>query len=156
MSQVQLTTQAAQSLQRPSKGPATQPAADADAPPAGLPSIHCYAAAIENRAKEVGIAILDVNSLTLKITQHIEPGRCAHVLCRALFVVAACCVGSGQSTTCYRTLDWLRHRCIHQICARAHLNLLSSLPLPGTGAYKHTGSTPQHSCCWTPARHSRW
>jgi hypothetical protein len=32
---------------------------------------------IENRAKEVGIATLDVSSLTLRISQHIEAGRCA-------------------------------------------------------------------------------
>lgn len=30
---------------------------------------HCYAAVIENRAKEVGIAVLDLSRLTLQVTQ---------------------------------------------------------------------------------------
>eukprot|EP00879_Flechtneria_rotunda_P022276 GHRR01023502.1.p1 GENE.GHRR01023502.1~~GHRR01023502.1.p1 ORF type:complete len:407 (+),score=144.07 GHRR01023502.1:71-1291(+) len=38
-------------------------------------SQHCYAAVIENRAKEVGVAVLDLSNLSLHITQHIEAGR---------------------------------------------------------------------------------
>lgn len=36
---------------------------------------NCYAAVIENRAKEVGVALLDVATLTLHLSQFIEPGR---------------------------------------------------------------------------------
>lgn len=35
---------------------------------------HVFAAAIENRAKEVGLAVLDVQRMTLEISQFIEPG----------------------------------------------------------------------------------
>jgi DNA mismatch repair ATPase MutS len=36
---------------------------------------NCYAAVIENRAKEVGVAVLDLSTLTLHLTQFIEAGR---------------------------------------------------------------------------------
>jgi hypothetical protein len=36
-----------------------------------------YAAVIENRAKEVGVAVLYLDSLQLQISQFIEAGRCA-------------------------------------------------------------------------------
>ena len=35
----------------------------------------CLAAAIENRAKEVGVAMLDPATLTLELSQFVEPGR---------------------------------------------------------------------------------
>jgi hypothetical protein len=34
-----------------------------------------FAAAIENRAKEVGLAVLDANELRLELSQFVEPGR---------------------------------------------------------------------------------
>lgn len=39
-------------------------------------SSNSYAAVIENRAKEVGVAILYLDSLKLQISQFIEAGRC--------------------------------------------------------------------------------
>lgn len=35
----------------------------------------CFAAAIENRAKEVGVAVLDLESLRLELSQFVEPGH---------------------------------------------------------------------------------
>lgn len=33
------------------------------------PSGNCYAAVIENRAKEIGVAVLDISRLVLHVTQ---------------------------------------------------------------------------------------
>jgi DNA mismatch repair protein MSH4 len=44
-------------------------------PPAEDPTSATYVAVIENRAKEVGLAALDLGSLTLQLSQYIEPGR---------------------------------------------------------------------------------
>uniref|UniRef100_A0A383WQ55 DNA mismatch repair proteins mutS family domain-containing protein n=1 Tax=Tetradesmus obliquus TaxID=3088 RepID=A0A383WQ55_TETOB len=49
--------------------------ADGSPPATQQPSSNCFAAVIENRAKEVGVAVLDLNSLTLHLTQFIEAGR---------------------------------------------------------------------------------
>jgi hypothetical protein len=49
-----------------------RPAAGGEAVLAG--ASHVFAAAIENRAKEVGLAVLDVQRMTLEISQFIEPG----------------------------------------------------------------------------------
>lgn len=35
----------------------------------------CFAAAIENRAKEVGVALLDLAALRLELYQFVEPGH---------------------------------------------------------------------------------
>ena len=35
----------------------------------------CFAAVIENRAKEVGVAVLDLSLLRLELSQFVEPGR---------------------------------------------------------------------------------
>jgi DNA mismatch repair ATPase MutS len=48
---------------------------DVVGPSSQQPSSNCYAAVIENRAKEVGVAVLDLSSLTLHLTQFIEAGR---------------------------------------------------------------------------------
>jgi hypothetical protein len=40
-------------------------------------SSNSCAAVIENRAKEVGVAVLYLDSLKLQISQFIEAGRCA-------------------------------------------------------------------------------
>lgn len=39
------------------------------------PTAFCCASVIENRAKEVGLAVFDSRTLTLHLTQHIEQGR---------------------------------------------------------------------------------
>jgi hypothetical protein len=39
-------------------------------------SSNSYAAVIENRAKEVGVAVLYLDSLKLQVSQFIEAGRC--------------------------------------------------------------------------------
>lgn len=44
-----------------------------------LESSNSYAAVIENRAKEVGVAVLHLNSLKLNISQFIEAGRCVRL-----------------------------------------------------------------------------
>jgi DNA mismatch repair protein MSH4 len=44
-------------------------------PPAEDPTSATYVAVIENRAKEVGLAALDLGTLTLQLSQYIEPGR---------------------------------------------------------------------------------
>jgi hypothetical protein len=52
--------------------PNTEAAQALSAPAADMLS---YAAVIENRAKEVGVAVLHLDSLKLQISQFIEAGR---------------------------------------------------------------------------------
>lgn len=59
--------QAPPAHEEPANGPA---GGDED----GLEPV-CFAAAIENRAKEVGVALLDLASLRLELAQFVEPGR---------------------------------------------------------------------------------
>lgn len=48
---------------------------DAAPTPAQLPLGHVIASVIENRAREVGLVVLDPSTLTLRSSQFIEPGR---------------------------------------------------------------------------------
>jgi len=55
------------------KQPSTEAAPALSAP---TESSNSYAAVIENRAKEVGVAVLHLDSLKIHISQFIEAGRC--------------------------------------------------------------------------------
>lgn len=64
------------------------PANDLDAAAALAGDPNVYAAVLENRAKEVGLAVLDAGRLTLQLSQFIEPGRHYTTLLMALQATA--------------------------------------------------------------------